>query len=251
MELLQVTIESQARRTLLQLSAACKWGLRHALVQSNPFDGMYKELQASKPNPPKAFTVEERDRIIEAFEHDTRPGMNYRHYAPFIKFLFWTGCRPCEGVGLRWGSGTPDCSRAHFHELIVEVSGRLVRHEETKTAVKRWFSCTPKLQALLQSIKPESPDPESLVFPSPKGGAIGISNFNDRAWMSILAKLELTEKHDIKMTVYNCRDTFITLQALAGQSSTTVARWVGNRSDIIEKKYLDKLKLEHLRPSEV
>jgi integrase len=101
MELLQITTESQARRTLMQLSAACKWGLRHALVQSNPFEGMYKELQASKPNPPTAFTVEERDRIIEAFEHDTRPGINYRHYAPFVKFLFWTGCRPCEGVGLR------------------------------------------------------------------------------------------------------------------------------------------------------
>jgi integrase len=29
MELLQVTTQSQARRTLMQLSAACKWGIRH------------------------------------------------------------------------------------------------------------------------------------------------------------------------------------------------------------------------------
>jgi integrase len=212
---------------------------------------MYKELEASKPNPPKAFTVEERDRIIAAFEHDIRPGMNYRHYAHFIKFLFWTGCRPCEVVGLRWGSITEDCARVHFHESIVEASGKLVRREETKTGVKRWFSCTPKLQALMQSIRPKNSDPETLVFPSPKGGAIGISNFNDRAWMFILAKLELTEKDGIKITVYSCRDTFITTQACAGHSSTTIARWVGNSSDVIEKKYLDRLKLEHLRPSEV
>ncbi|HEY9641326.1 MAG TPA: DUF3596 domain-containing protein [Coleofasciculaceae cyanobacterium] len=181
MELLQATTQSQARRTLMQLSAACRWGSKHGLIASNPLDGMYKELEATSPVPPVSFTVEERNRIIEAFENDTRPGMNYRHYAPFVKFLFWTGCRPCEAVGLRWGSIAPSCGRIHFHESIVEVSGKLVRREETKTGVKRWFSCTPKLQALLQAIRPENPAPNALVFPSPKGGAIGESNFSDRA----------------------------------------------------------------------
>ena len=152
---------------------------------------------------------------------------------------------------MRWGSVTHDCSRIHFHESIVEVSGSLVRREETKTGVKRWFSCTPRLQALLQSIKSDSPDPTALVFPSPKGGAIRESNFSDRAWKSVLTKLELAEKDGIKMTPYNCRDTFITLQATQGNSSTTIARWVGNSSKVIEEKYLDKLKLEHLRPAEI
>ena len=36
-ELLKVTTQSQARRTLMQLSAACKWGLKHRMVASNPF----------------------------------------------------------------------------------------------------------------------------------------------------------------------------------------------------------------------
>lgn len=251
MELLQATTQSQARRTLMQLSAACKWGIKHGLITSNPLDGMYKELEATRPVPPMAFAVEERDRIIEAFENDARPGMSYRHYAPFVKFLFWTGCRPCEAVGLRWGSVTPSCSKIHFHESIVEVSGKLVRREETKTGVKRWFSCTPKLQALLQSIRPENPDPDTLVFPSPKGRTIGESNFSDRAWRTILTELGLATKDGIKMTPYNCRDTFITLQATQGNSSTTIARWVGNSSKVIEEKYLDKLQLEHLRPTEI
>jgi integrase len=127
----------------------------------------------------------------------------------------------------------------------------LVRREETKTGVRRWFSCTSKLQALLQSIRPEVPEPNNLVFPAPKGGAIGESNFSDRAWKTILTQLGLESKDGVKMTPYNCRDTFITLQAIQGNSSTTIARWAGNSSKVIEEKYLDKLKLEHLRPTEI
>lgn len=95
MELLQVTTQSQARRTLMQLSAACKWGVRYGLCSTNPFDGMYVELEATIPDPPVAFTVEERDRIIAAFENHSGSGMT-QHYAPFVKFLFWTGYRLCD-----------------------------------------------------------------------------------------------------------------------------------------------------------
>ena len=51
------------------------------MIDANPFDGMYKELTPSKPPPPIAFSIEERDRIIKAFEDDKRPGMNYRYYS--------------------------------------------------------------------------------------------------------------------------------------------------------------------------
>jgi integrase len=89
------------------------------------------------------------------------------------------------------------------------------------------------------------------VFAAPEGGAIVLSNFNDRGWSKTLTKLGLLEIDSTKMTVYSTRDTFITLQAVAGNSSTTIARWVGNSSEVIEKKYLDKLALEALRPAEI
>jgi len=259
--LLQVTTESQARRTLMQLSAAANWGVKRGLISTNPFNGMYKTLEATQAPPPKAFTVEQRNRIIEAFKNDTRKGMNYRHYAPLVKFLFWTGCRPCEAAGLRWGSVTPDCSKVLFHESIVDVSGRLIRQKETKTKVKRWFSCDARLQTLLLSVKPENPDPEALVFLSPEGNLISITNFSQRGWEKVLTELGLHVIDGIKMTVYNCRDTFITLQAtpredsegniIPGHSSTTIGRWVGNSSEVIEKKYLDKLQIEAIRPASI
>jgi integrase len=123
---------------------------------------------------------------------------------------------------LRWGSVMADCSKIHFHESIVEVSGRQVRRKETKTGVERWLSCPARLQALLRSIKLDRPNPEVLVFLFPKGVArcfadtarVGESNFASRAWRAVLTSLELESKDGIKMTPYNCRDTFITLQAV-------------------------------------
>lgn len=250
-ELLKATTSSQARRTLMQLSAACDWGLKHRLVDANPFKGMYLELEATKPPPPVAYSVEERDVIIQAFETHKGRGFSFQRYTPFVKFLFWTGCRPCEAVGLRWGSVTADCGKVHFHESIVDVSGKKERRKETKTSVKRWFACPARLKELLQTIKPEHPDPESLVFPAAKGGPMCAKNFNQRAWSAIVTSLGLDIKEGINMTLYNCRDTFITLQALEGHSSTTIARWVGNSSKVIEERYLDKLRMEGLRPTDV
>jgi integrase len=247
MELLQVTTQSQARRTLMQLSAACDWGIKHGLITANSLAGMYTELEPTQPPPPKAFTADQRDAIIQGFDGST----HYGHYASFVKALFWTGARPCELIGLRWGSVTPDCGRIHFHESIVEVSGRLARREETKTGVKRWFTCTPKLQDMLQSIRPDTLSTDDLIFPSPNNRPIGLSNFNDRAWSKTLSGLGLLELDGQKMTVYSCRDTFITLQATAGNSSTTISRWVGNSSEVIEKRYLDRAAIEKLRPADV
>jgi integrase len=107
------------------------------------------------------------------------------------------------------------------------------------------------LRQLLLEIRPANLKADDLVFLSPKQGAIGETNFSDRAWSKILSSLKLGVKDGVKMTPYNCRDTFITLQALAGHSSTTIARWVGNSSQVIEAKYLDRLKLENLQPSDI
>ncbi|MFB2980981.1 hypothetical protein [Microseira sp. BLCC-F43] len=40
-------------------------------------------------------------------------------------------------------------------------------------------------------------------------------------------------------------------KALQGNSSDTIARWVGNTPEVIRKHYIDKLALEHLKPSDI
>lgn len=223
-ELLRVTTESQARRTLMQLSACCNWAIKQQLITENPFEGMYKELKATIPPPPKAFTPNQIDQIIETFEQSK----DHSLFTPLVKFLFWTGYRPCEAIGLRWGSVTQNCERIHFHESIVESNGHLYRRDETKTGVVRWFTCTPKLKAMLQAYKLKENQNDDLVFTATNGGAIWLSHFDTDHWSVVLTALNLSYLDNIKMTPYSTRDTFITLQALAGHSSTQIARWVGN-----------------------
>ena len=44
------------------------------------------------------FTKEERDLIINTFAGDRY----YSHYTSYIRFLFFTGCRPSEAIALKW-----------------------------------------------------------------------------------------------------------------------------------------------------
>lgn len=254
--LLEVTTEQMARRCLMHLSAACKWAIANKLLSTNPFDGMYLELAKPKyklvdqANP---FTYQERDRIIEAFEtHNVgKKGISYSYYTNFVKFLFYTGCRPSEAVGLRWKHINDDCSRIAFIEAIVRAGGKPLSRETTKTKKNRNFPCTNTLQTLLLSIKPENPQPEALVFPNREGNPINYNDFSRRAWKRVTKLINLHEKNGMITTPYNCRDTFITLQALQGNSSDTIARWVGNTAEVIRKHYIYKLALEHLKPTDI
>jgi len=93
-----------AKRLLTQLAACCNWALKSNLISENPFKGMALEVKLPKntsKNQDKEidpFTAEERDAILKAFEQNRY----YRHYLPFVSFLFKTGCRPSEAIALQW-----------------------------------------------------------------------------------------------------------------------------------------------------
>jgi integrase len=254
--LLNNTTEHMARRCLMHISAACKWGIKNGLLKANPFEGMYLEL--SKPrykleeqaNP---FTAEERDIIIRAFQQHNAggKGISYGYYSNFVKFLFYVGCRPSEAIGLRWKHIDKDCSKISFTEAIVRAGGKALARETTKTKKSRIFPCTSKVQTLLLSMQTNDDNPESLVFPNRQGNPINYNDFGRRAWKTVTLSVNLHEKNGMRTTPYNCRDTFITLQALQGNSSDTIARWVGNTAEVIRNHYISRFALEHIRPSDV
>ncbi|WP_414622044.1 Arm DNA-binding domain-containing protein [Calothrix sp. CCY 0018] len=104
-----------AKKILTQFSACCNWAVKSQIIEDNPFADMASDIKVrhgdSEETDINPFSVEERDtpseslreRIIQAFK-DSR---YYTHYAPFIEFLFITGCRPSEAVGLQWKHITP------------------------------------------------------------------------------------------------------------------------------------------------
>ena len=250
-----------ANRIWVQLNACCKWAKRSKLITENPFADMRDDFKLNVSDSDQLkdidnFSKEEMETVIAAFENHPR----HNHYAPFVKFLFWTGARTSEAVGLKWKHISPDFKTITFSEAVVNVSSKGIR-KCTKTKKSRKFPLfsLPKLVELLQTIKPENCDPESPVFPSVTGKLINAHTFNASVWKGckshgkqidgIVTKLAKEGRIDHYRPQYQTRHTFITLQIAAGKSCTTVARWVGNHANVIEKHYMGDL--SHVGAAEI
>lgn len=235
------------RRTITQISACCDWAVESGLIAVNPFTGMAEKIKVIKSSSKELdeidpFTKEERDAIIAAFE--SHPA--YKYYAPFVKFLFWTGARTGEAIALKWKHVSHDFKTILFCE---SVSSQLKIRKDTKTHKARKVPCNAQLQELLKSIKPENADPESLVFPAKRGGEINSRHFIQNAWKGghtrkaqiphdgIVTQLVKEGKVKRYRTQYNTRHTFITHCLEERVSIPQIAKWVGNSPEIILKHY--------------
>ena len=243
----KVTTIYRTKDGLMYLAAACRWGKKHKLVSSNPFEGMAQEMPKYRYQvdpKPNAFTEEERDQVIAAFQNDRRKGMNYSHYAPFVEFLFCVGCRPSEAIGLQWQHISKDFGTVSFEGSLVQIGNRRVPSKGSKNNRTRRISVARRVQALLKSVALEDPKPTQLVFPSRDGDSISYRNFSRRAWARIVNPI----KPDT--TPYSCRDTFITTQLIKGVPSAVIAKWCDTSTQMIDKNYADKLKLSQIRPED-
>ncbi|MFN6498610.1 MAG: tyrosine recombinase XerC [Nostoc sp. DedQUE01] len=229
-----------AKRVLTYLAACCKWAVSSGLVKDNPFAGMSEDIKLPKHDSDAIdpFSKVEMNIIIKAFE-DTRP-----HYAPFVKFLFWTGCRTGEVIALQWKHINPDCTQITFAESYDSALG--IR-KGTKTGKSRKFPCNSQVRELLLSIRPLNPDSEQSVFTSPTGGIVNSTRFSNQVWKGgkvgqkfykgVIQQLMDDGKIERYRCPYNTRHTFITLMLEQGLTVTTVAKLVGNSPEIILKHY--------------
>ncbi|MBD2578129.1 tyrosine-type recombinase/integrase [Oscillatoria sp. FACHB-1406] len=244
--------ESMTKRVLTHTNAAFKWGLKHGIVKGqNPYEGItdglkHKYEEDPEPNP---FTQEEKQYILEEFKNHRGnynskhyTGIKYCHYLPFVKFMFLSGCRPGEAVGLRWGDISPDMSRITFNGGLYNKNGKWIKTKGSKNNKKRTFPCNEELRQFLLDICPESYQSDNLVFLSPKGNPIRYSDFSRRAWNKIVDPIKPGT------TPYCCRDTFISEQIAKGISSAIVAKWCDTSTAMIEKHYLGDAGIAHIVP---
>lgn len=239
--LLAVTTTDQTKRMLLYLSACCKWGVSHNLIENNPFSRMSAQMpkRNSFQNPSaNAFTTEEMLYVIDAFQNSEY----YHCYASIVQFWFYTGCRPSEAIGLTWDKVSENCSTVTFDGSIQTLAnGSQVWSQGSKNNKSRTVSLSLAAEALLQSYG-VSASSRTLVFPSPNGNPINYNNFCKRIWKKIVDPIKPNT------TPYNCRDTFITYQLMQGIPSAVIAKWCDTSIIMIDKNYADKLKLSQIKP---
>jgi integrase len=233
--LLKNTTQALAARCLDHLSSAVAWGIRHTEIPliKNPYLGMGKEVKP-KSHPPgaDAFTADQKEEILNAFVGSRY----YDRYFAFVYFLFLTGCRPSEAIGLRWGDIATDFSVVNFTGSIVRVNHKAVRMKRSKTNRVRSFPINSELSDLLQACSKKIHKADWLVFALTDDPYLPIDyeNFYKRAWVKTVNPIVKR-----KTTPYSCRDTFITEQVAAGFPISVIAKWVDNSPRMISDRYFD------------
>lgn len=211
--------EDSARRTIQQLNAACNWALDRGEIQSNPFGCLQIKVKKKKPRI-DPFSSDERDRIIREFERNP----HHQHYANYVKFLFLTGCRPSEAIGLTWG----DIQGASIKLWSPVVEGD--RLDSLKNGDIRFFPINHQLRALLDQVGHR--EPHQPVFLSIEGAIVNGRNFLERHWKPVLEILKIRYRK-----AYNTRHTFVTICLIKGEKPETVARWIGDNPITMMKYY--------------
>lgn len=233
--LLENMSQDYAARVLRSLSWAVTWGIKHQRIdlERNIYTDMAKETKPkSQTPPPDAFNQDEKEQILNTFLTSHR----YDHFYPFVYFLFLTGCRPSEAIGLRWEDISAGYKLINFAGSITQIKSQAVRMSTSKTNRVRSFPVNAELRDLLEACKRSAGEPFDLVFPSKEDPSVPINyqNFSKGAWARVVDPIV-----DRNTTPYSCRDTFITEQIAKGIPVTIVARWVDNSPDIINKHYFD------------
>ncbi len=182
-----------------------------------------------------ALTQEEKEAVLNGFLTSD----DFDHYYPFVYFLFLTGCRPSEAIGLRWkdlGDEGDGSLSIIFSGAIIQIKSKPVRVEKSKTNRIRQFPVNTELQDLIEAVWKEGYLPDRLIFPSRESTdkPMNYSNFCRRGWNMIADPI--LGRH---ATPYSCRDTFITEQIAANVPVSVIAKWVDNSPQMIESRYFD------------
>jgi integrase len=232
-----------AWKCLAAFSRCCKWGVDSEFIENNPFEKIQipKPKKKSNEDEIKAYTLEQRDLIIAAFESHPI----YSHHASLIKFLFWSGCRPGEAFALTWGDVSPDCTRITISKSF---SSRAKVLKGTKNNKRRVFPCKSgsKLQSLLLAIRPDCVNPQSFLFTSKSGQRMNL-RILEKSWKGYnLGKgydykgvvTRLAEKGKVPyLKIYSTRHTFATWAIASGASPEKVAYWLGDHVATVLKYY--------------
>ncbi|MEH1789382.1 MAG: tyrosine-type recombinase/integrase [Nostoc sp.] len=228
---------------LTDYSRCCKWACDSKLITYNPFEKLQIQKPKIKYRHCKAFTLEQRDLIIQSFEqHPT-----YQHHTPLVKFLFWTGARPGEAFALTWGDISPDCRRININK---SQNFKGIK-KGTKNGKHRVFPVQEdsKLHQLLISIKPKNASQTELIFSSKTGKPITSdififfwkkdrtkSNGNVYHYLGVVGELAAQGKVPY-LKPYATRHTFATWAITNSLSVDKVASLIGDTVQTVLKYY--------------
>ena len=238
-------------RRLTLLKAFFIWAKKSQIINENPLEDVLpkKTRKTEKPSR-KPFTENEIKRVLNAIKNNQFCSkytiLKHSHYYPFVFFLFKTGVRNAEAVGLRAGN----VSLSKKTIVISEVLARTIKgtnsaariRKETKNGKNRIIPINNDLQEILQPLLIDK-NPDDLVFTSHTGLAIDDSMFQKRIFRKILNGLEIEHR-----VLYACRHTFSSRCIEAGINPVTTAFLMGNNPETALRNYTHLMSLPENLP---
>jgi integrase len=233
-------------RRLNLLKGFFTWTNKNKITEINPLEDVLprKVRKTEKPNR-KPFTEDEIKDILEAIKKDTlcpkSSSFKHSHYYPFVFFIFKTGVRNAEAVGLR----VQHINVANSQIVIKEVLARTLKgtnpaariRKETKNGKQRALPLTEDLKEVLLPLL-NGKKPDDLVFASHTGLAIDDNMFQKRVFSKVLQGLNIEHR-----VLYACRHTFSSRCIQAGINPVTTAFLMGNNPETALRNYTHLLSL--------
>lgn len=239
-------------RRLTMLKDFVKWLVKAGIWSFNPLEDInpkrYKKAKQPKRRP---FTEAEIKSILKAFKNDTfspkYSAFKHSHYYPFIYFIFKTGVRNAEAIGLRVGSIDLANKQIHIKEVLARslkgTSSALRIRKETKNGKERILPLTSDLLEVMKKHL-EGKEKDDLIFQSPTGLAIDDNNFQPRIFKKILRELKIEER-----VLYACRHTFGSRCIDQGITPVMTAFLMGNNPETALRNYTHQINIPKELPN--
>jgi integrase len=214
------------------LKSYFSWLIDTEIIFKNPLKGVCRKKNKRKRKNPKRMPLEENEiiELLDAIKNDTYcpPASNFKHsfYYPFLAFIFFTGVRNAEAIGLRVKHVDLDNKRVEISEAYartIKGSNHSARVQKgTKTENSRYLPLTDELiELLLAQVRGKQAN--DFVFHSPKSKSIDDRMLQRRVLKPVLKKLGLEDRD-----LYAARHSFGTRAVQQGMALTDVAYLMGH-----------------------
>lgn len=216
---------STFNRRLSMLRSLIQWCREKNLIDFDPLvkvvhrKAVIEEQQKQEENC-RPFSHDEIARIVGLFrqKHPT--------YAPFIEFMFFTGVRTGEAVGLLWRHIDFDKRLISIKQSVTrERNGykKVVSQPKTRQSI-RTLRMSDRVFDLLVLIKPQNINPAEFVFKSPTGCVIDHGRFRACYWKPALEQLGIPYRKP-----YATRHTLLSEALEQGLTVPQVAQIAGHK----------------------
>jgi integrase len=214
---------STFNRRLSMLRSCLRWAIDEGLAKDDPLKKIRsrltteqeRQLSDDKKAPFSDLEIQKILNHVDRF---------YPTYSPFVRFLFFSGVRTGEAVGLVWENIDLEKRLIFIKESISRERGgykKVRKTPKTRDSV-RTLKMSNRIFDVLNSVTTENAC--GLIFKSPKGQVIDHGNFRTQCWKPTLLALDIAYRKP-----YATRHTLISQALESGLSVPQVAQIAGHR----------------------